>query len=93
MRKKAMDMMMDWDNYPLNYDFLSDEEKNEILGYLNSGNSWQDHLAPEKKAYANALQGRGIAARYDWAGHRGQWFLATLNDAEMEEDWRIQCSD
>ena len=86
-------MMMDWDNYPANYDFLTDAEKDEILGYLNSGEGWVDHVTVEKKAYADELQERGIAARYSWAGHRGQWFLATIDDAELEDDWRQQCRD
>lgn len=80
--------------YPANYDFLSEEEEREILDYLNEGDDWRDHLTDEKKAYVAELQcDRGIACEYDWAGHRGEWFLATIDDAEMEDDWRWQCSD
>lgn len=29
----------------------------------------------------------------NWAGHRDNYFFPTEADCEMEEDWRIQCSD
>ena len=91
--ERETNMTMDWENYPNNYDFLAEGEASEILSYLNAGSTWQELLSPEKKAYARQLQERGIAARYGWAGHRGEWFLATVRDAEMEEDWRFQCAD
>lgn len=39
------------------------------------------------------LEEMGIFVEYNWAGHRGEWILATYADAEMEEDWQFQCAD
>lgn len=52
------------------------------------------------KRKMNALQGAkylleelGIYIEYDWAGHRGEWFFPTYNDALGYEDFLFQCSD
>lgn len=89
-------MRMDYENYPDNYDFLSDEEYNEILDYLNEGEpGYEDgqRCSQEHRDYAHELQQRGIAARYDWSGDRRQWILADYARAEAEEDWWWQCAD
>ena len=85
---------MDWENYPDNYDFLSEQEKKRILDYLNVGEKYcEERHNQERIGYVRELERGGIAARYDWAGDRGAWILADQERAEMEWDWRWQCSD
>lgn len=77
---------MDLSLYPDNYDFLSEEEKNDILDYMN------DDTIPveDKHAYAQELENDGIMVGFDWAGDRGKWILVDYWRAEKEEDWRWQ---
>lgn len=84
---------MDWGSYPDNYDFLTDDEKNEILEYLNGPDDYNERFSEERRRYANDLQDRGIAVRWNWAGDRNKWILVDQFRAEMEWDWRWQCSE
>lgn len=38
------------------------------------------------QAAQEALEILGIFVEYDWIGHREEWFLATRQDAEMQEE-------
>lgn len=86
-------MRMDYENYPDDYDFLDEGEYEEILAYLNDGDTEDERYSDEHREYARELVSRGIAARWGWSGHRHEWILATYDDAEAEEDWWYQCAD
>lgn len=93
-------MYIDWSKYPANYDWLNEEEKNEILEYLNVGDdNWKNReirYNEERREYARKLyEERGIAVEWNWSGHtcRGRWILVDQWRAEEEWDWMLQCAD
>ena len=52
-----------------------------------------DEAIADMRHARDTLEKRGILLAYNWPGRRGEWFFPTYGEAEMYEDWLIQCSD
>lgn len=95
--------MINPSDYPANYDWLSEEDKEIILKCANTLlQDIKDKNTPEfMKEWAKeqlkivyyACLDNNIRLAYNWSGHRNQFILATELDAEMEQDWQFQCAD
>lgn len=99
------------DEYPQNYDWLSQKQQEDILRavkeYRNhAANLWQDYeshrgIIGESEYCRQWCRAEDIACEidrflldvlnihveYGWCGHRGEYFLATYNDAVAENDY------
>ena len=68
-------------------------QSNFVPEISKRGIEWERALTAEIHTVKDYLSKVGIKIEYGWAGHRGEWFFATYEDAEMEEDWIFQCTD
>lgn len=95
--------MIDISEYPLNYDFLSEEEKTAILEHANGtlkiirnenlSELMRDTVRRNLIGFLSVCEIDGIKVVYDWFGHPNQFSLATMQDADMQQDWYFQCAD
>lgn len=96
------------ENYPHNYDWLTDKQKDDILQWFNSkmsvlemarknsmfqvrdiaqaGHQQSVMMTNQIRAAQEILEKLNIHIEFDWIGHRNEWFLATSQDAEMQEE-------
>lgn len=99
------------DEYPQNYDWLSQKQQDAILDYITEGAEYAQHwwrmycehqnendadvykkvweeIADELDAISHFLDVvLGIKVEYGWCGHRNKHFLATYNDAVVENNY------
>lgn len=99
------------DEYPQNYDWLSQKQQDAILDYITHGAEYAQHWwrmycehknkddADVYKKIWKEVVGElddishfldvvlGIKVEYNWCGHRGEYFLATYDDAISENDY------
>ena len=99
------------DEYPQNYDWLSQKQQDAILDYITEGAEYARHwwrmycehqntddadvykkvweeVADELDAISHFLSVvLGIKVEYGWCGHRNKHFLATYNDAVVENNY------
>ena len=76
-------------DYPRNYNFLTRKQQKAILKNLNFLAENQEHLF----YYIARLEKTGIFPRYNWAGHRNEWILATEKDAAFQREYLFQVTD
>jgi hypothetical protein len=99
-------------DYPKNYDWLTQEQQDNIVAYMNElreqvmwafkksrSNKYPDNQHREfyENTYQSlgnrewgaiyAFESIGIKLEYSWAGHNGQYILATYDDAVAENDY------
>ena len=43
----------------------------------------------ELTGFIEGLEAIGIYVRYNWVGHRDEWFLCTLEDVQNKEDFDV----
>lgn len=70
------------EDYPINYDFLSDFQKETIINVYNRSCKGED----VSQEFAELMRSFGICIEWGWAGHSENAFLATQDDAEYEID-------
>ena len=99
-------------DYPKNYDWLTQEQQDNIIAYMNAlreqvmwafkkshSNTYPDNRHREffENTYQSlvnrewgaiyAFELIGVKMEYSWAGHSGQYILATYDDALAEKDY------
>lgn len=52
-----------------------------------------NHYISRNDNYYDALALAGIYVEYGWVGHRNEFFLATQNDAFLQEEWMYAASE
>ena len=99
------------DLYPPDYEWLTPEEKEKILSYMNGMQALANryyqtymdnieeceelgtyikqynHTVTSLTGSKNAYATLDIMVEYDWPGHRGEWILATYDDAVYARDY------
>lgn len=79
---------MFFEDYPVNYEHVPFSERMRILVKFKN-NDFPSYEA--MIAYRDELESRNIFVEYGWVGHRDEWFLATMYDACMQEDYVMSC--
>lgn len=90
-------MRFSTEEYPNNYDWMTESQKQKLLAEyahvrekaINGHLRFVDYL----RELNTVLEILNIHIEYDWVGHRGELFLATYNDALMQEEWLFAASE
>lgn len=85
------------EEYPNNYDWMTESQKRILLSeykYVRKmavdGNlKYVDYL----RELNTVLEILNIHIEYNWVGHRGEYFLATYDDAFVQEEWLFAASE
>lgn len=91
VQSNILKMLDDWHN-KANYYWVKmyRAEDNDTKEYYKG---YYEKFKMKQKDAINLLNMLNIYPVINWAGHRDNYFFPTEIDCEMEEDWRIQCSD
>lgn len=75
------------DEFPYGYGNIPYSVQQKILNWFNNSGA----TSMEKRIVIDFLSDMEIYVGYGWVGHRGEYFLATYDDALAQEEFNYTC--